>query len=138
MKTLILKVRKQRKNGDYLLVGNIQYRNWLFVASTFYTSFEQYLMIVWVRFEDQVSDFNFGTLIRTRSNEDYGPDNSFFVPRIQFVCIEIARNREGANISIYKNAALASAHKNDDTDEEVKIMEQEMQILQEKIVGNLN
>ncbi len=137
MKTWILKVRKQRKNGDFLLAGNIQFQNCLF-APTFYTFFEQYLMIVWVRFEDQVSDFNFGTLIRTRSNEDYGPDNSFFVPRIQFVCIEIARNREGANISIFKNAALASAHKNDDADEEVKIMEQEMQILQGKIVGNLN
>lgn len=30
-------------------------------------------------FEPQsVEDFNFGSLLRNRSNEDYGPDNSFF------------------------------------------------------------
>lgn len=89
------------------------------------------------RFENQVEDFNFGTLIRTRSGEDYGPDNSFFVPRIQFVCIEAARNREGANLSIYQNAAFASAHQNAQADEEANAMEEDMKELQEKIVGNL-
>ena len=84
-----------------------------------------------------MQDFNFGTLLRTRSTEDYGPENSFFVPRIQFVCIEVARNREGANLSIFKNASLASAHQSANADEEAKALEKDMLNLQEKIVGNL-
>ncbi|KAJ3274952.1 polysaccharide biosynthesis domain containing protein 1 [Terramyces sp. JEL0728] len=30
------------------------------------------------KYEHLVEDFNFGTLLRNRAGEDYGPDNSFF------------------------------------------------------------
>ncbi|KAJ1342096.1 hypothetical protein BSLG_002657 [Batrachochytrium salamandrivorans] len=49
------------------------------------------------RYEKKVQDFNFGTLLRNRSGEDYAQDNCFFVTRFQFLAIEIARNREGNN-----------------------------------------
>ncbi|KAI9208059.1 putative polysaccharide biosynthesis protein [Polychytrium aggregatum] len=49
------------------------------------------------KYESRVEDFNFGTLLRVRAAEDYGPDNAFFVTRIQFFAIEIARNRAGLN-----------------------------------------
>ncbi|KAJ3385180.1 hypothetical protein HDU84_002419 [Entophlyctis sp. JEL0112] len=40
----------------------------------------------WIKhFETKVPDFNYGTLLRTRSGEDYGPDNSFFGDR-SFAC----------------------------------------------------
>ena len=48
------------------------------------------------KYED-LPDFNFGTLLRNRAKEDYGQDNCFFVTRVQFYCIEIARNRLGYN-----------------------------------------
>ncbi|KAJ3067371.1 polysaccharide biosynthesis domain containing protein 1 [Podochytrium sp. JEL0797] len=52
----------------------------------------------WVKkFEGKIVDFNYGTLLRTRAGEDYGPENAFFVIRIQFLAIEVARNREGFN-----------------------------------------
>ncbi|KAJ3398312.1 polysaccharide biosynthesis domain containing protein 1 [Chytriomyces hyalinus] len=52
----------------------------------------------WIpKFEAKVQDFNYGTLLRNRAAEDYGPDNAFFVTRIQFLAIEIARNKEGYN-----------------------------------------
>ena len=30
------------------------------------------------KYENKIEDFNFGTLLRNKSNKDYGPDNSFF------------------------------------------------------------
>ncbi|KAH9274364.1 hypothetical protein BASA83_003362 [Batrachochytrium salamandrivorans] len=48
-----------------------------------------------MKYEKKVQDFNFGTLLRNRSGEDYAQDNCFFVTRFQFLAIEIARNREG-------------------------------------------
>ncbi|KAJ3016273.1 UNVERIFIED_CONTAM: hypothetical protein HDU68_012286 [Siphonaria sp. JEL0065] len=52
----------------------------------------------WIKkFEAKVQDFNYGTLLRNRAAEEYGPDNAFFVTRIQFLAIEIARNKEGHN-----------------------------------------
>ena len=44
-----------------------------------------------------VRDYNMGTLIRIDSREEFGPQNSVVVPRLQFYCIEIARNRKGFN-----------------------------------------
>ena len=58
---------------------------------------------------DKLEDFSFGTLLRTKANEEFGPDNSTFVVRIQFLAIEIARNREGANDSIRKQFVKPSA-----------------------------
>jgi len=48
-------------------------------------------------FKDRVEDFNFGTLQRIESKGDYTEENTCIVPRIQFYCFEIARNREGLN-----------------------------------------
>ncbi|EFP93106.1 hypothetical protein PGTUg99_017975 [Puccinia graminis f. sp. tritici] len=48
-------------------------------------------------FESTVSDYNFGTLIRTNAAEDYTEKNTMFITRIQFYAIEICRNRLGLN-----------------------------------------
>ncbi|KAJ3287677.1 DUF757-domain-containing protein [Rhizoclosmatium globosum] len=57
----------------------------------------------WIKkFEAKVQDFNYGTLLRNRAAEDYGPDNTFFVTRVQFYAIEIARNKEGHNSVLSK------------------------------------
>ncbi|KAJ3345567.1 polysaccharide biosynthesis domain containing protein 1 [Kappamyces sp. JEL0680] len=55
------------------------------------------------------------------------------VPRIQFLCVEVARNREGCNASIYKNQKMQKAV------EEAydPSIEQEMAELQAKIVAQL-
>jgi hypothetical protein len=50
---------------------------------------------------EQVADYNFGTLLRIRSDQDYTEENSFFVTRMQFYAIEIARNREGCQYQKY-------------------------------------
>lgn len=46
---------------------------------------------------DKLDDFSFGTLLRADSSKESSPDNSIFVVRVQFLAIEIARNREGFN-----------------------------------------
>jgi hypothetical protein len=51
-------------------------------------------------FEGRLADFNFGTLLRVRAAEEYGGDNAFFVTRVQFYAVELARNREGANAGV--------------------------------------
>lgn len=48
------------------------------------------------KFKD-IEDYNFGTLLRTKANEEYSQDGTIFVVRIQFYAIEIARNRYGLN-----------------------------------------
>lgn len=45
----------------------------------------------------EIDDYNFGTLLRTRSDDEYTQENSIFAVRIQFYAIEIARNRMGLN-----------------------------------------
>lgn len=45
----------------------------------------------------QIEDYNFGTLLRTKADEEYGQETTIFVVRIQFYAIEIARNRAGLN-----------------------------------------
>merc|ERR1712154_167868 len=52
-------------------------------------------------FEDKVEDFNRGSLLRTDASKEFGQDNCTLTTRIQFLAIEIARNREGANDKIY-------------------------------------
>eukprot|EP00697_Spironema_sp_BW2_P007937 gnl/Spiro4/22394_TR11033_c0_g1_i1.p1 gnl/Spiro4/22394_TR11033_c0_g1~~gnl/Spiro4/22394_TR11033_c0_g1_i1.p1 ORF type:complete len:179 (-),score=28.73 gnl/Spiro4/22394_TR11033_c0_g1_i1:53-589(-) len=55
--------------------------------------------IVWrefcMEYEHTITDFNFATLIRPDCRHPCGPENSFIVPRIQFLALEIARAREG-------------------------------------------
>ncbi|KAJ3299989.1 hypothetical protein HK104_005482 [Borealophlyctis nickersoniae] len=53
-----------------------------------------------MKYEKKVQDYNFGTLLRLHAAHDYAEDNAFFVTRLQFYAIEIARNREGANDGI--------------------------------------
>lgn len=66
----------------------------------------------WImKYEKKISDYNFGTLLRLKSDEPYHEDNAFFgtlfcnlivVTRTQFCAIEIARNRENLN-SVHLN-----------------------------------
>lgn len=49
------------------------------------------------RFKDVVEDYNFGTLLRSDCSQNYTQENSILVPRMQFLAIELARNKEGWN-----------------------------------------
>lgn len=49
---------------------------------------------------NKLEDYSYGTLMRANSSQDFGPHNSILVVRIQFLAIEIARNREGHNDQI--------------------------------------
>lgn len=51
---------------------------------------------------DKLDDFNCGTLLRSDSSKEFSPENSIFVVRVQFLAIEIARNRENLNNLIRK------------------------------------
>lgn len=44
-----------------------------------------------------IEDFNFGTMLRLKSDEEYTQHNTIFAVRIQFYAFEIARNRHGLN-----------------------------------------
>ncbi|KAH8102154.1 DUF757-domain-containing protein [Cristinia sonorae] len=48
-------------------------------------------------YEKKVTDYNFGSLIRTDARGEYGEKNTIFVTRMQFYAFEIARNRLGLN-----------------------------------------
>lgn len=56
---------------------------------------------------NKVEDFSFGTLLRADASQDNSPENTLLVVRIQFLAIEIARNREGLNDSIRKKFKVA-------------------------------
>jgi hypothetical protein len=81
------------------------------------------------KYQDQVNDFNFGTLVRNASNRDYDQDNCFFVTRFEFLCIEIARNREGLN----EELSVSQSHNSYDKDE----LEAEMKQLESTIAAQL-
>ncbi|CAH8527899.1 unnamed protein product [Heterobilharzia americana] len=49
------------------------------------------------QFEGRVEDFNLGTLLRLDASRGNCPENTCIVPRIQFLALEIARNRLGIN-----------------------------------------
>ncbi|KAF7273469.1 protein PBDC1 [Rhynchophorus ferrugineus] len=49
------------------------------------------------RFKTVIEDYNYGTLLRSDSSMDYCEENTMLVTKIQFLAIEIARNREGIN-----------------------------------------
>ncbi|KAJ7130373.1 DUF757-domain-containing protein [Mycena epipterygia] len=57
-------------------------------------------------YKKKITDYNFGSLIRTDARQEYGESNTIFVTRIQFYAIEIARNRLGLNDAAH---ALAKA-----------------------------
>merc|ERR1712198_393732 len=67
-------------------------------------------------FKGTVEDYNFGTLLRLDPTADYNPENTILVPRIQFLAIEIARNREGHNNSLrHKKLEEQEAAKKEET-----------------------
>ncbi|KAF8943640.1 hypothetical protein BGZ47_005213 [Haplosporangium gracile] len=45
----------------------------------------------------KVTDYNFGSLLRIDASKEYSEDNTIFVTRMQFLTIEIARNKAGLN-----------------------------------------
>lgn len=51
---------------------------------------------------NKVEDFSYGTLLRANAAEEFSQANSILVVRIQFLAIEIARNREGYNNAVYQ------------------------------------
>ncbi|KAK7206743.1 DUF757 domain-containing protein [Myxozyma melibiosi] len=60
-------------------------------------------------YEKTVNDYNFGSLLRTDSDAEYEQDTTIFVPRIQFLAIEIARNKHGLNDWVYENEQRLNA-----------------------------
>ncbi|KAI9567646.1 polysaccharide biosynthesis-domain-containing protein [Boletus coccyginus] len=56
------------------------------------------------QYETKVKDFNFGSLIRTDATKEYSETNTIFVTRMQFLAIEITRNRLGLNDKAHENA----------------------------------
>ncbi|GIY28705.1 protein PBDC1 [Caerostris extrusa] len=50
-----------------------------------------------------VDDATFGTLVRIDSSKEYSEENTILVLRLQFLAIEIARNRHGLNDGLLKN-----------------------------------
>jgi len=51
---------------------------------------------------NKLDDYSYGTLMRADASKEFSPDNSIFVFRVQFLAIEIARNREGLNDEVHK------------------------------------
>ncbi|KAL1964595.1 hypothetical protein VTN77DRAFT_6769 [Rasamsonia byssochlamydoides] len=56
------------------------------------------------QYEKKISDFNFGTILRTNPKYEYDQHTTIFAMRMQFYAIEIARNRAGLNDWIYERA----------------------------------
>lgn len=60
--------------------------------------------IAWRQFAEKfnkLDDYSYGTLMRANAAEEFSPDNAILVVRIQFLAIEIARNREGFNNAVH-------------------------------------
>lgn len=60
------------------------------------------------RFKTLLDDYSFGTLLRSDAEKDYSEENTMLVTRIQFLCIEIARNKEGINDILRKKFKLTN------------------------------
>ena len=76
-------------------------------------------------FEHHVEDFNFGTLLRLDCSKGYSETNTTLVPRVQFLAIEVARNRQGLNLVHFgKTDCPTTAPKLDDESlEQIKKVE---------------
>lgn len=55
-------------------------------------------------YENSLTDYNMGSLIRGDALKPYAEDNAILVTRAQFVALEIARNRAGVNDTVYEAA----------------------------------
>lgn len=58
-------------------------------------------------YENKLTDYNFGTLIRRDADREYSEDNTILVTRCQFDAIEVARNRLGVNDKFHQAAQKA-------------------------------
>ena len=67
-----------------------------------------------MQFENVVDNYNFGTLLRLDCRQDYSQANTTLVPRVQFLALEIARNRRGLNSGLKER--YSSSGKSDDKD----------------------
>lgn len=63
---------------------------------------------------NKLEDFSFGTIIRANAGEEFNPDNSILVIRLQFWALEIARNREGYNDGLRKHFQASQVPNADD------------------------
>ncbi|KAK4683514.1 hypothetical protein P7C73_g6736, partial [Tremellales sp. Uapishka_1] len=55
-------------------------------------------------YEKTLVDYNFAVLIRKDCTKLYTQDNTILVTRVQFLALEIARNRTGLNDKVYNEA----------------------------------
>ncbi|KAG6885537.1 hypothetical protein C0993_000322 [Termitomyces sp. T159_Od127] len=62
-----------------------------------------------VRYEKKIKEHNFGCLIRTDADGEYGETSTIFVTRMQFYAIEISRNRLGLNDKAHEIAKEEAA-----------------------------
>jgi len=51
-----------------------------------------------------LEDFSFATLLRLNAHDEYTDENTILVTRVQFLAIEVARNREGLNDFVYEQS----------------------------------
>ncbi|KAF7597286.1 polysaccharide biosynthesis domain containing protein 1 [Aspergillus hancockii] len=56
------------------------------------------------QYEKTISDFNFGTMLRSNPKFEYEQETTIFAVRMQFYAVEIARNRAGLNDWIYERS----------------------------------
>jgi len=56
------------------------------------------------KFEEKIANFNYGCLLRLDPLGEYNESNTIFATKIQFLAIEIARNREGLNSILFRSA----------------------------------
>jgi len=73
-----------------------------------------------------LEDYSFGTLLRLDANSDYSEENTILVTRIQFLAIEIARNRFGLNNHVWRLAGTQRKQQKtgEETEEEMKAREE--------------
>lgn len=55
-------------------------------------------------YEKTVKEYNFGTMLRRRADEGYTEENTMFSVRMQFLAIEIFRNKHKMNDWVYEEA----------------------------------
>jgi hypothetical protein len=72
-------------------------------------------------YANRINDWNFATLLRkdAKSLAGYCEANTMIVPRIQFLAIEIARNREGPNAILRETLQQNSSKDNSRSQETV-------------------
>lgn len=74
---------------------------------------------------DKIEDYSVGTLLRIDASKEFNEENSIFVIRLQFLAIEIARNREGYNDNIRKKYKPEIINNNNDNVEQNTTVENE-------------